>query len=77
MTEQPTIQDVIEILTKMHGRFDAMDSRFDAMEARLTRKIDRLDAKIDLFKNELKEEISGSYAIHESRITRPEVAVGE
>ena len=81
--DQPTIQDVIEILKKMDNRFDAMDNRFDAMEKRLTGQIqdakgelevaiDNFDAKIDRFKDELKEEINGSYGLHDERIARLE-----
>ena len=74
--DQPTIQDVIEILKKMDNRFDAMEKRLTGQiqdaKGELEVAIDNLDAKIDRFKDELKEEINGSYGLHDERIARLE-----
>ena len=81
MTDQPTIQDVIEIIEQLNQSMQAMGSRLTRqmgeMETRLNAKIDSLDAKIDRVKNELSSEIAGADGLHDDRIERLEAAVGE
>lgn len=85
MTAEPTIQDVLDELASMRNGMQTMRDEMramenglrgdmQAMEDRMAIQISavekRLNARIDSVRDELKDEIAGTFQIHEERVAR-------
>ena len=71
---EPTLHDVVQEIHRVREHLKAMETRVNAKIAGVEQ---RLSSQIERVRSELKDEIASSYNLHEERIERLEVAVGE